>query len=422
MDPENPAVRVVALVAFVGLLAGATALAYGAIEAPGLEAQASPVIPNKTTAPGQTVSFPVVARSTAGETLTLALTATGEAGIEAAAPSTIEAPTGNGTGFWVEATVPEDAPTGTHEVRVNLAEGGSAKRVTLEVDVQKPGIVVERGDTARVKFVGRFPDGRVFGTNVGPVDQAIKGGSLPAHERYSAPNTEPIEVPTGDDASFIEGFREGVVGVGVGHSTTLTLGPEEAYGNESVRETVNRTETITRIIEQPRVFNLSRDRLAQEGVVNETSEEGDNITAGSGEQARVYQITFLNETRVELTFLVEEGDRRTHYQQWPRSSVAADVNETHVTYRVDPPYEPGEEFTWHDYWPNATTIQEMNDEEITLRHSPEEGLTYTKTVQRSPVEHTVLELREDEILVERENPAPLAGRTLVFDVDVVGIK
>lgn len=416
MRQDSPILRAFALVLFVGLVAGATAIAYDVIERPGLPVQANPVIANRTTGPGNTVAFPIAVSSLGEEPVTVSNRVGAAGGLSAEAPATVEAPPGNGTGFWVNVTVPEDVEPGTHDVRLVLAAQGASRTLSLPVRVEEPLEVVDRGETARVTYVGRFPNGSLFATNVEAVDKS----PLPRHNRYSSPSYGPIEVPTGPDASFIEGFREGLVGVGVGHDVTLTLPPSLAYGNATERVEEPRTEQIDRTLEERRVFNLSRQRLAQQGFVNESSQEGDVITVGPPDRQRHYIITFLNETRVELTADVEEGDIWTHYQQWPDSSVAVDVNETRIKYRVDPPVEEGEEFTWYDYWPNATVVSELGQENITLRHSPDVGTTYTVSGQgQRPVEHTVVDVREDVILAERQNTAPLAGKTIVFDVHVL---
>lgn len=414
MHRDSPAFRIFALAVFLALLSGATVLAYEVIERPGMPVQVNPVIDNRTTAPGNDVSFPVSVSSLQGGPVTVSVTAGGPSGVSADAPATVEAPAGNGTGFWVEVGLDEDVEPGTRDVGLRLAAGGASRTITLPVEVREPDDVVERGETARVSYVGRFPNGSVFATNV----QAIDESPLPRHPRYSSPSYDPIQVPTGPDAGFIEGFREGVVGAGIGHDVTLTLPPELAYGNATEEVEDPRLEDVDRILEENRVFNISRQRLTQQGFVNESSEEGDVITVGPPDRQRHYIITFLNETRVELTADVEEGDTWTHYEQWPGSSTAVDVNETRIQYRVDPTVEEGEEFTWYDYWPNATTVAEVGEENITLRHSPEEGLTYTRDVQGQPVEHTVAEVREDVVVSERANNAPLAGETILFDVHV----
>jgi FKBP-type peptidyl-prolyl cis-trans isomerase 2 len=402
--------RVLALVAFVGLVAGATALAYDAIERRGLPAQVDPVVENRTTSPGHDVAFPVVVRSAQETPVDLAPSVSAPEGMTASVPGPVTAPTGNGTGFWVTVTVGPDAPTGTDDVRLTLAGGGASRVVTLPVTVEEPDEVIQQGETAEVDYVGRFPNGTLFATNVADIAES----SLPRNPRF-ATSQGILQVPTGPDASFIEGFKEGVVGVGVGHDVTLTLPPAKAYGNETVTEERSRTEEIDRTRWDRRVFEVSRDAAEQRNYVNASSEEGDIVNVAS----RAFEITHLNVTHVELTWALEKGDRFTHIQAWPNSSVAQEFNETHVRFRIQPP-EDGGPYTWHRHWPNATTIESVDSETLTIEHTPEVGVTWTEQVGRRSAQHEVTEVRTEAIVVERENTAPFAGETLIFDVSVQG--
>jgi FKBP-type peptidyl-prolyl cis-trans isomerase 2 len=416
VDRNDPFVRAFALIAFVGIVAGATALAYGAIGTQDIPVDLDPVVERRTTGPGLDVAFPVTVRSTTDTGLPLNLSVSAPRGLTAEAPPTIRAPADGGSGFWVNVSVAEDPPLGKRAVELKVSTSDGTRVLALPVTVEDTSDVVDRGETARVQYVGRYPNGSVFATNV----EAIDKSSMPKADRYSSPNYDPLPVPTNPEASFIPGFKDGVVGVGVGHDVTLDLSPSEAYGNTTERVTEPRDENITRIINERRLFNVSRSNLQQQGLINATSEEGDTIDVGQPPQVRTYRITFLNDTVVELLLDVEEGDRQTHHTQWPNSSVAVDVNETRVRYRVDPPHEAGgEAFTWHERWPNATTVRRIGDENITLRHSPEVGTTYNRTVSQTEVEHTVVELTEDSIVATRPNPSPLAGQPLVFDVSII---
>jgi len=69
--------------------------------------------------------------------------------------------------------------------------------------------IVKSGDTIRVHYTGRFEDGEVFDS--------------------SRERDEPLAFLAGGD-QLIAGFSQGVLGMAVGDSKTLTLPPEEAYG------------------------------------------------------------------------------------------------------------------------------------------------------------------------------------------------
>jgi peptidylprolyl isomerase len=64
------------------------------------------------------------------------------------------------------------------------------------------------GDTVKVEYTGRLDDGTVFDTSEG---------------------REPLEFTIGS-GSIIAGFENGVIGMGIGESKTITIPVEEAYG------------------------------------------------------------------------------------------------------------------------------------------------------------------------------------------------
>lgn len=68
---------------------------------------------------------------------------------------------------------------------------------------------VKDGDTVKVHYVGRLEDGTVFDSSTA---------------------AQPLEFVVGT-GSMIQGFDKGVIGMAVGESKTITLPPEEAYGN-----------------------------------------------------------------------------------------------------------------------------------------------------------------------------------------------
>lgn len=70
-------------------------------------------------------------------------------------------------------------------------------------------MVVEKGNTIKVEYTGSFEDGEVF-------DASEKHG-------------EPLEFKAGE-GMVVPGFDAAVIGMDVGEEKTVTLKPEEAYG------------------------------------------------------------------------------------------------------------------------------------------------------------------------------------------------
>jgi peptidylprolyl isomerase len=67
---------------------------------------------------------------------------------------------------------------------------------------------VERGDTVQVHYEGRFENGEVFDTSDG---------------------RDPLEFVAGG-AQLIPGFSNAVLGMAIGDKKSVTLAPEQAYG------------------------------------------------------------------------------------------------------------------------------------------------------------------------------------------------
>jgi peptidylprolyl isomerase len=71
-----------------------------------------------------------------------------------------------------------------------------------------PSRTAEEGDTVQVHYTGTLEDGTVFDTSVG---------------------REPLQFTLGA-GQMIPGFEQGVLGMKLGESKTITIPPEQAYG------------------------------------------------------------------------------------------------------------------------------------------------------------------------------------------------
>ncbi|WP_028322089.1 FKBP-type peptidyl-prolyl cis-trans isomerase [Desulfatiglans anilini] len=80
----------------------------------------------------------------------------------------------------------------------------------------------KNGDKAKVHYTGRLEDGTVFDSSNG---------------------REPLEFTLGE-GQLIQGFEQGVLGMQVGESKTVTISPEEGYGHpkEELKVTVSKTD------------------------------------------------------------------------------------------------------------------------------------------------------------------------------------
>ncbi|WP_411967496.1 FKBP-type peptidyl-prolyl cis-trans isomerase [Haloferax sp. YSSS75] len=87
-------------------------------------------------------------------------------------------------------------------------------------------MTIERGDRVAIDYVGCFEDGTVFNTS--RYDVAVEHGLFDAQERSEEEYTpQSFVVGAGE---IIEGLDEAVVGMAVGDEATVTVAPEDAYG------------------------------------------------------------------------------------------------------------------------------------------------------------------------------------------------
>ena len=91
-------------------------------------------------------------------------------------------------------------------------------------------MAVEPGDRVAIEYVGRFADGTVFGTS--EYDIAAEHGLAAAEER-DPDDYDPLTFTVGA-GEVIEGLDDAVRGLSVGEAATVTVPPDDAYGE--VRE------------------------------------------------------------------------------------------------------------------------------------------------------------------------------------------
>src|SRR4030066_217868 len=81
---------------------------------------------------------------------------------------------------------------------------------------------VKTGDNVSVDYIGSLADGRVFDTSI---ESVAKAHNLNSPERVYSP----LNFSVGSQG-IIKGLSEGVIGMKIGETRTLTIPPEMAYG------------------------------------------------------------------------------------------------------------------------------------------------------------------------------------------------
>ncbi len=402
MNPSRPAIALCLTLTLV--LAGCTSPGGPSAETAG----------ELNLAPGSTASVPLTFESINATPEDAQLAVSDAGGLEAEIPATPLAGDNGTLNGWLTVTVAEDASPGDHQVIVALTAGDETKRAQVDVSITQPNETLAQGEIAQLHLTARTPDGKVAFTT----DSNVSDSPFPTTESFQPPRRPgPTQVPLQERAQLPGDLLENLVGAGIGQDLSVEV--PDAFGPETLQQNQSREETIQRTMERQRVTEVPRQLAMQRQLINESTEEGDTLDLPGTELP--YVVDHLNETQVRLVLDAQENQTYTIYEAWPDAAQVTQVNNTTVTLYVTPAVDEGETFTWNPQWPNATEIVTMTDDEIVLRHSPEPGTTYTQTNRRGQAtELTVAELTEDNIVVERDNPHPLAGQTMTFEIRVEG--
>jgi FKBP-type peptidyl-prolyl cis-trans isomerase 2 len=97
----------------------------------------------------------------------------------------------------------------------------TGENMTTKADAASTERIAEKGDTLKVDYVGKLPNGTVFDTSIKA--EAVKAGF------QLRPSYEPLEFTVGA-GQLIEGFDSGVLGMKEGETKVVTMPPEKAYG------------------------------------------------------------------------------------------------------------------------------------------------------------------------------------------------
>jgi FKBP-type peptidyl-prolyl cis-trans isomerase SlyD len=121
---------------------------------------------------------------------------------------------------------------------------------------------IENEDIISVDYVGKLEDGTLFDTSV--KEAAIEAGIYNQRRDY-----KPLTFTVGA-GQMIKGFDEGVVGMRVGEEKTLTIPPEEAYGE--YREELAREIPVNAVDFTPEVGMKLITDSGLTGTITEVSE------------------------------------------------------------------------------------------------------------------------------------------------------
>ncbi|MCK9272412.1 FKBP-type peptidyl-prolyl cis-trans isomerase [Candidatus Gracilibacteria bacterium] len=259
------------------------------------------------------------------------------------------------------------------------------------------GDTVQNGNTVKVDYVGRLEDGTIFDSSIEEFAKKMKNYDPASGRKY-----EPLEFQVGA-GNMIKGFDTGVVGMKLGEKKTLTIAPADAYGEKTIIQEVplsNLQDIITQEVEKKNF----EDKITQEVPVEMLGEKGKNLKVGeeidiSGVKGTVKS---LNGTGVTLEIV---NDQNPFYGK--KLVVGLEG----------------------EYQGNKLTIKKIDDTNVTLEIQNKQNPFYGKKLIVG-LEGTlpngqkvkITEISSESVKVEMNNPHELAGKTLIFDVEIKEIK
>ncbi|MCZ7381862.1 MAG: FKBP-type peptidyl-prolyl cis-trans isomerase [Candidatus Methanoperedens sp.] len=262
---------------------------------------------------------------------------------------------------------------------------------------------VKIGDNISVNYIGRLPDGKVFDTNIETV--AKENNLFNAQRTYT-----PFQFVVGHK-QVIKGFDEGVIGMKVGDSITLTIPPEKAYPlKPDLIRVVPIVQDFPANDTLPKMFNISIGEFNQYFGTNHTI--GNTVKIPDTN----INITIKNITsEVSLAYDLKVGDNVWEARA-PWNETVIKIDDKNITLR------PNVTTNMIIKIPSAfwnTTVIGINSTRITLRHNPIPPTSVAVPDMYGQEIPMKISFNETSIIMDQNRE--FAGKTLVFNVTLVSI-
>lgn len=278
-----------------------------------------------------------------------------------------------------------------------------AAAILLSGCVDKTVQTVKNGDNISVDYVGSFQDGKVFDTSIESVAKA---------NNLSNPNAqyEPLNFTVGK-RSVIEGFDEGVIGMKVGDTRTLTIPPEKGYPVDPSRIQVSpiiQEIPATSVI--PRVLEVPKSQFEQ--VFGPNRSVGDTVTIPDT-NINVTITNMTSEISLKYNLIVGSNiwDSRT-----PWNETVIKIDDKNIT--VKPKITKNEIIQFQGA-PFNTTVIDVNDTNITLRNNRIPDKRITVPGMFGQMVDMKISFNETSIIMDQNSE--VAGKTLIFNVTLRSI-
>jgi FKBP-type peptidyl-prolyl cis-trans isomerase 2 len=261
---------------------------------------------------------------------------------------------------------------------------------------------VKTGDNISIDYTGSLEDGKVFDTSL---EKVAKENQLFDPERkYTQLNF------TVGKMEVIKGMDDGVIGMKVGDSKTLTIPPENAYGkiNPELIESYPVIQVIPAVF--PRIIEVPINQF--EGTFGTEHKKGDVVTIPNSKT----NLTIVNITsNVSLEYNFKVGEQiPSPGSPWNQTVVKIDDKNFTVAYSVKKNDTVVFQLDQFQKVPWTSTVIGVTDNNITLRHN-----AIPETIVHSMYGTLKVNFNETSFTLDRNHE--LAGKTLIFNITIKSI-
>lgn len=255
--------------------------------------------------------------------------------------------------------------------------------------------IVKEGSAVKVWYTGKLEDGTVFDTNIQTVAQkaGIERGEY-----------KPLEFTVGSK-QVIPGFEKGVIGMKSGEKKTLTLKPEEAYGQPDPKFFANipRTQELNRTDSVPLVTKIPADQfLAYFG----QKAMGERFSVPNSDLE--YEVLNVSDTFVFSKIIIEEG-KEYQFPGFNWKSEIVEIEGENVKVRHNPAEGPLNTSV-------GTADITVTEDKIIITSSPTIGQKISTPYGAA----SVSAINEANITLDFNHE--LAGKTLIFEIEMAEFK
>lgn len=281
---------------------------------------------------------------------------------------------------------------------VALLFSGCIDQKTFKNETTKNG-TVKNGDKISIDYIGRVEGGKVFDTSN---ESVAKQNDIYVQTRKYGPIS--FTVGTG---KVMKGLDEGVIGMNIGETKTLTIPADKGYGQIDPRK-INVIPILQSI-----PANTSLSRIMEIPANTFASSFGSNHSVGDIVQVPDTNINLTVKsigTNISLMFNLHVGDKISQ-KGAPWNQTVISIDDKNITIKPDLKQNDIVQFP-NVVW-NSTVIG-LNNTEITLRHNaiPDKEI-------KNQLGSTMIHFNETSITIDQNNK--LAGKTLIFDVTLLSI-